>query len=167
MSLVIDRATFLSGDLKGRNQPVRPPWSLPETEFRSTCNSCGKCLQSCPTQVIEFGRGQIPQINFDSGECLLCGDCLRACDNNALVESETPWEIKANVDATTCLAFKGVECRSCQDPCESRAIDWLSLVGLASRPVIDVSLCNGCGACYAICPVKAIQMTTQVVESIQ
>lgn len=158
MSLAIDRAAFLSADLKGRNHPVRPPWSISEMAFRSTCNSCGDCLEICPTNIIEFGRGRMPQINFDKGECLLCGDCLRACKPSALVDAKIPWDIKAYVDASSCLAFKGVECRSCQDYCESRAIRFIASVGKIAKPDVNTSNCNGCGACYANCPVRSIQI---------
>ncbi len=167
MSVAIDRTAFLGGDLKGRNQPVRPPWSLPEMEFRATCNSCGDCLDICPTQIIEFGRGHMPQINFDKGECLLCGDCVKSCTNGALLESDLPWHVKANIDESICLAFKGVECRSCEDPCEPRAVNWIYLVGHSARPLIDASLCNGCGACYAVCPVNAIQIKPPQIENMQ
>jgi len=160
MSLAINRAEFIKGDLKGRSRPLRPPWALPEMVFRSLCNSCGDCIEKCPTGIIEFGRGRIPLLNFDKGECLFCGDCLQVCATGALleVEGQAPWLINAAIDATKCLAFKGVECRSCEDPCESRAIKMLASIGGVSRPVLDASLCNGCGACYALCPVNAIEM---------
>lgn len=167
MSLAIDRTALLRGDLKGRHNPVRPPWSIPEQAFRSTCNSCGDCLDKCPENIIEFGRGRLPQINFDKGECLFCGECLQSCASGALVKTELPWRIKANIDQSDCLAFKGVECRSCGDPCESRAINWINLVGQSARPVLDVTLCNGCGACYSVCPVSAIQIKIPETESKQ
>lgn len=167
MSLAINRSSFLSGNLRGRNQPVRPPWSLTELAFRSACTSCGDCLEICPAKIIELGRGRMPQINFDKGECLLCGDCLRACSTGALLEADIPWELKANIDTDSCLAFKGVECRSCQDPCETRSIRFPNSIGKVSRPLVDLSLCNGCGACYSVCPVKAIQINNPVTEESQ
>ncbi len=162
MGLAINRSEFLSGHISGRGRSIRPPWSLAEIEFRSTCNSCGDCLEKCPTHIIEFGRGQIPVINFDKGECLFCGDCVDACPTLALQRSKNqpPWHLTAVIDISKCLAYKNVECRSCQDPCETRAIHFLALAGNASKPNLDTEQCTGCGACYAVCPVNAISINT-------
>lgn len=160
MGLAINRSEFLHGNISGQNRPVRPPWSLPEMEFRSSCDSCGKCVEKCPTEIIEFGRGQIPLINFDKGECIFCGDCAEACPTTALQLSpdHLPWHLIAVINDNKCLAFQNVECRSCQDPCEIHAIRFLALAGSASKPNLNTEQCNGCGACYSVCPVNAISM---------
>ena len=160
MGLAISRSEFLQGNLGSRNRPIRPPWSLPEMVFRWQCTSCGDCLEKCPTDIIEFGRGQIPVINFDKGECLFCEDCLNACNAKALVkkENQAPWLYKSAIDNDSCLAYKAVECRACQDPCESRAIRFIAIAGSMSKPNIDSNLCNGCGACYSVCPTHAISI---------
>lgn len=162
MGLAINRTEFLHGNISGRNRPIRPPWSLAEMEFRSICNSCGDCLEKCPTHIIEFGRGRIPVINFDKGECLFCGDCVEACPTNALQQNpdQAPWHLAAVIDDSKCLAYKNVECRICQDPCETRAIRFLALAGSASKPHLDTDQCNGCGACYAVCPANAISINS-------
>lgn len=162
MGLAINRSEFLRGNISGRNQPVRPPWSLTEMEFRSTCNSCGACLEICPTQIIEFGRGRMPIINFRKGECIFCGDCAEACQINALhqTSNQLPWHLTAVIDDSNCLAFQKVECRSCQDPCEIHAIRFLALAGSPSKPYLDAEQCTGCGACYTVCPVNAISMNS-------
>jgi len=160
MGLAINRSEFLRGDIQGRNRPIRPPWSIPEIEFRDRCTSCGDCLTACPTSIIEYGRGKLPIINFNNGECLFCGDCLKACDNKALVENteQPPWINKASINEKNCLAYKAVECRACQDPCEARAIKFLAIAGNISKPHLDTDLCNGCGACYSVCPTLAISI---------
>lgn len=162
MGLAINRSEFLSGNISGRGRPIRPPWSLAEMEFRSTCSSCGDCLDKCPTQIIEFGRGQIPVINFEKGECLFCGDCVDACQTNALQQNldQAPWHLAAVIDDNKCLAYNNVECRICQDPCETRAIRFLALAGCTSKPNLNTEKCNGCGACYAVCPAHAISINS-------
>jgi ferredoxin-type protein NapF len=132
--------------------------------FRSQCTSCGDCLEKCPTDIIEFGRGQMPVINFDKGECLFCGDCLEACVPKALlkVKDQPPWMLKASIDPSKCLAFKDVECRACEDPCETRAIKFITAPGSVSKPVFNFSDCNGCGACFSVCPTRAINLKQQI-----
>ena len=160
MGLAINRSEFLQGDLQGRNRPLRPPWSIPEKAFRDHCSSCGDCLAVCPTDIIEFGRGKLPVINFNKGECLFCEDCLSACKTKALYkkDDQLPWSNIADIDSDKCLAYKAVECRSCHDTCESRAIKFAAIVGNISKPHLDTDLCNGCGACYAVCPTNAISI---------
>jgi ferredoxin-type protein NapF len=69
-----------------------------------------------------------------------------------------PWSLRAVIDADACVAGRGVECRSCVDPCEQRAICMRLQVGGAAIPEVNISNCNGCGACFAVCPVQAIRM---------
>ena len=102
----------------------------------------------------------MPVINFDKGECLFCGDCLEACVPKALlkIDDQSPWMLKAIIDPSKCLAFKSVECRACEDPCESRAIKFITKAGCVSKPVFNLSDCNGCGACFSVCPSTAINL---------
>ena len=161
MRPAIKRSDLLNGDIHGRNRPIRPPWALDEMAFRNACNSCGDCLKKCPARIIEFGRGRLPRIDFAQGECLFCGDCAEACKTGALLRKtdQAAWRVRALIDEQRCLATRNIECRSCQDPCESRAIRFLAAVGSVSRPSLAADHCNGCGACFAVCPVKAIGMT--------
>ena len=161
MGLAINRSEFLQGNIRGRNRPIRPPWSITETEFQNQCDSCGDCLAVCPTAIIEYGRGKLPVINFSNGECLFCGDCVDICKTAALVKNDRhpPWLNIARIDEKNCLAYKTVECRACQDPCETRAIKFFAIAGNISKPHLETDLCNGCGACYNICPTHAISIS--------
>ena len=158
----INRMQFLRGDYKGKNAPIRPPWAGAENSFLNLCDSCGDCIEKCPTNIIQKGRGDYPVINFNAGECLFCNECADACTPNALkiIEDQQPWSIIASINTDSCLAFKGVECRSCYDPCEVKSINMKPRLGGVSIPVLDTTLCTGCGACFAICPSKAINMNT-------
>ena len=157
---MISRSEFLEGKLGGRNLPIRPPWSLPESQFRLSCNSCGQCLKTCPTQIIKFGRGKIPVINFNKGECLFCEDCISSCNTGALhkQDDQLPWLNIADIDNDKCLAYRAVECRACQDPCDVRAISFIAVAGEISKPLVNTDLCNGCGACFGVCPNHAISI---------
>ena len=166
MSTAISRMQFLRGDYSGRNNPIRPPWALAENTFIELCDACGDCSEQCPTHIIHLGRGNFPVIDFKSGECLFCGDCVTACKPGALkrIDDQQPWSVVATIKNDTCLAYNNVECRSCYDPCEARAIKMTPRIGGVSIPELNNTACTGCGACFAVCPVQAVNMNTQPIE---
>jgi ferredoxin-type protein NapF len=159
---LISRAQFLRGDFSGQRTPVRPPWSIPETEFPSICNQCAQCITACPQHILEPGRGQYPQVNFDHGECILCAECVSHCTTGALSKSSaqqalSAWSIKAFI-GDECLTQKNVLCQTCGELCEYDAIHFHSAKGGLSFPEISIENCSGCGACYAPCPTHAITL---------
>ena len=163
MGTVVSRAQFLRGDYSGRSTPIRPPWSLPELEFVDLCSRCGDCISACPQQILDKGRGGFPRVDFSRGECLFCGECRQVCTPGALAVKQhagdvpEPWSVRASI-SERCLAGRRVECRSCSDQCESRSIRFQLVVGGVAIPVLEQSACNGCGACYGVCPVQAIEL---------
>lgn len=163
MGNAISRAQFLRGDFSGRSRPIRPPWALPEEAFVERCTRCGDCSAACPQHILSTGRGGFPRVDFARGECLFCGDCVRSCAHGALAgwsragDGPAPWSVRAHVD-DRCLAYRGVECRSCADACEPAAIRFPLRAGGVAQPVFDPVACNGCGACYGVCPAQAIAL---------
>ena len=160
MSAPVSRMQFLRGDFKGKESPLRPPWALIENQFLDTCTACGDCVTHCPTQIIKQARASLPIVDFKSGECLFCAECVDVCKPHALVKTDqiVPWSIKAAIKEDTCLAFQGVECRSCYDPCEARAISMPPRLGGISIPIMNTQQCTGCGACFSVCPVQSVCM---------
>jgi ferredoxin-type protein NapF len=61
--------------------------------------------------------------------------------------------------SAVCLAMQGVECRSCQDSCETQAIRFRPRLGGIAQPALEAAACNGCGACVVGCPTSAIAIT--------
>ena len=49
---------------------------------RSSCNSCGNCLQVCPVDAIEFGTDGKAVI--DQTKCNQCGQCILVCPQDAI-----------------------------------------------------------------------------------
>jgi len=163
MGTVVSRAQFLRGDYSGRSTPIRPPWSLPEAKFTDLCNRCGDCIGVCPQHILEKGRGGFPRVDFSRGECLFCSECVQVCTTGALAVNRhgsnalEPWSVRASI-GERCLADHGVECRSCGDQCESSSIRFQLVVGGVAKPMLEQSACSGCGACYRVCPVQAIEL---------
>lgn len=160
MSVQVSRMQFLRGDFKGKETPLRPPWAIDESLFLEICNNCGECITQCPTHIIKQARANYPVVDFKSGECLFCEQCVDACKPHALLKTQhnKPWSIKASIKKDACIAYKGVECRSCYDPCDARAIKMPPRLGGISIPIISTDKCTGCGACFSICPVQAVTM---------
>ena len=159
MSSQVSRMQFLRGDFRGKETPLRPPWAINENLFTDICTNCGECITHCPTHIIKPARANFPVVDFSAGECLFCEQCIDACKPHALLkknEKSIAWSIKAAINNEVCIAHKGVECRSCFDPCEARAILMPPRLGGISIPVISIDSCTGCGACFSVCPVQAI-----------
>lgn len=159
-TFMVSRRQFLQGEFKSRGLPQRPPWARVEDAFIDACSRCGKCVAECPTKILVLVRG-FPEVDFKRGECTFCGACTSACKDGALVRGEAqkePWPIKAQI-ANSCLAWHGVECRVCADPCHPGAIRFSPNLGGPPLPEVDANSCTGCGACVAPCPVAAISLT--------
>jgi len=161
MGNAISRAQFLRGDFSGRSRPLRPPWSLPEQQFVARCTRCGHCIPACPQHILDTGRGGFPRVDFSRGECLFCGDCVRSCQAGALAgwsvsgDGPPPWSVRASIGGH-CLARRGIECRSCADQCATAAIAFRLVAGGVAQPELQQESCNGCGACFRVCPAQAI-----------
>ena len=86
-----------------------------------------------------------------TGFCDFCLRCVENCPTDALSAFDLQHERIgiAVVESQLCIAF-GNEggCRKCVDYC---LFDAISLDG-SLYPVVDESLCNGCGLCENICP---------------
>ena len=98
---------------------------------------------------------------------MFCGDCVRVCTAGAFAVKpqqtalRAPWSARAVIDAD-CLAIRGVECRSCGEQCAAAVIRFRLVVGGSAVPELDATACNGCGACFVVCPVQAINILETV-----
>ncbi len=161
MGTAIDRMQFLRGAFTGRLAPKRPPWSLPEAVFIGSCERCDDCIKACPEAILIKGRGGFPEVDFRQGGCSFCGECLSACNGRALCgeaqDQDGAWDLRAEITGE-CLSVRGVACRSCGEVCDERAIRFRLEVGGIARPLLDVSACSGCGACFSVCPVRSVKL---------
>ncbi|UCE88490.1 MAG: ferredoxin-type protein NapF [Pseudomonadota bacterium] len=153
----VSRRQFLLGDVGGTRILTRPPWAAPETRFAEQCTRCGACSGACPEHIITVGRDGYPQIDFRRGECTLCAACVEVCEPGALAPAAVPWTLYACI-GDTCLALRGVVCRSCAEQCETAAIVMRLVTGGLAVPAVRRDACTGCGACFRVCPVSAVTM---------
>jgi pyruvate formate lyase activating enzyme len=76
-----------------QNPETRSP--LQEIAFhRENCAECGKCLEVCKRQAIDFSF----EYRIRRALCDLCGECVSACPNEALKLVGKEYEIKELVD---------------------------------------------------------------------
>ncbi|EFX90547.1 ferredoxin-type protein NapF [Actinobacillus ureae] len=139
---------------------IRPPWTN-LADFYQKCTACNNCISACETQIIIKGASGYPEIDFNRGECTFCQACVKSCEADVfLAITEQPWTHKVEVQ-DSCLLKQRVECRSCGDSCESRAIRFRPALGGIANLVLDLTACNGCGACLSVCPTKAIRINKE------
>lgn len=148
-----------SGD---RRPAILPPGATPA--FDITCTRCYACVRGCPTGVIRVQRdGRLfglarPELFFDHAACdPQCTRCSNICPKGALrpldVDAKQQTQIGiAKVTKERCLAWADDEfCMVCDEVCPYGAIDthWK---GDTACPVVNKSLCRGCGTCERDCP---------------
>lgn len=159
MNQPISRAQFLRGDFSGKRRHIRPPWSKDEREFLGTCTRCDACLTACPENILAQDPKGFPLVNFIKGECTFCGECAKACTSGAMstdLDIE-PWTLTASI-GNKCLPYQGVVCGRCAEECEVEAINMKLIAGGMFIPQLNNESCNGCGACYRVCPATAIEL---------
>ncbi|RTZ17370.1 ferredoxin-type protein NapF [Vibrio aquaticus] len=141
---------------------IRLPWLANASKFTEQCTRCGKCAESCETNIIIHGDGGFPQVDFNKGECTFCYGCANACPESLFDKEENnPWEAKATI-LESCLATQNVECRSCGDMCDTMAIQFKLEIGKVAQPNLNLDECTGCGACVAVCPTSSINVSKLV-----
>lgn len=151
----ITRMQLLRGDIKGKNNPFRPPWAIPEEYFVDFCTRCDKCVEACFDELIIKGRGGFPQMDFKRGGCDFCEDCLKVCEASALKKipdnNKIPSNTRAHIESDN-----GEESSELHDDLESYRPPWhiKASIDLTNCLSMNATICRSCGES---CDDKAIK----------
>jgi ferredoxin len=156
---------------------IRPPGALAETQFLSKCVRCGECMKVCPTNGLQYAFDEgstqalwtpvlVPRIGGCDYYCALCG---QVCPTEAIRELTVRAKQEVRIGAAwirkdRCLPHSmGEPCRVCEQKCPTAP---KSIVMVESEfstpegkipvqvPLVDPTLCIGCGICENRCPVE-------------
>lgn len=146
---------------------LRPPGAVDDSQFLALCIRCGNCQAACPTSIIrpsqdlsrplELGT---PIIDFHhDGFCEeTCTGCGITCPSGAIRTIDQDEKVDfpigiASIDSNWCLLADNKECKICKRECQYDAIEYLwSDESYTLTPIVDSTLCTGCGRCMTACP---------------
>jgi len=134
-----------------------PPWAVEPILYKKNCNGCGVCVSACEKNIIIVDKDGLAKVDFSKGSCSLCGVCAQTCPQEALsyAPDRPPWYLNASITAA-CLMNNKVLCSTCIEHCDKKAIVAQRIMSSRQAPRVLPGKCNGCGACFAACPVSAI-----------
>ena len=172
---------FSFGFLKNKKKAfvraiIRPPGSLREDQFLDTCIRCGNCMKVCVTNglqpvMLETGAQGIwtPRLVPEIGYCeYLCTLCTEVCPTGAIPRLSKTKKVTtrlgvAQIDHSLCIAWaNNQQCLVCEEHCPipEKAIKVETAVRDGKTvllPIVDPSLCVGCGICQNKCPVRPVR----------
>ncbi|MHB8104188.1 MAG: glycyl-radical enzyme activating protein [Dehalococcoidales bacterium] len=64
--------------------------------IKSLCTKCGKCLEVCPVDALDYQEGKFPRI--DRRRCTGCGICSSVCAYKALITYGKPMSVEEIFD---------------------------------------------------------------------
>lgn len=160
---------------------LRPPAAKKENEFLKTCIKCGLCVEACPYDTLKLAKPGdkkplgTPYFIPREIPCYMCTDipCVPVCPTNALDEklvTNDKNELDINlskmgtamVDASSCVAFWGIQCDACYRACPLLG-DAITLEYRRNErtgkhafliPLVNSNSCTGCGLCERACVTK-------------
>ncbi len=125
--------TGLADAFRPKLNPLRPPGSVPESQFLDLCIRCGECIKVCPGPVLhpaglEAGLEAIwtpVAVPVRAGCHQDCNFCTQVCPTGAIRplsinEKRKTYMGLAVVNTVTCLPHSGErDCRICFEECRA------------------------------------------------
>ncbi|MDE5745874.1 MAG: 4Fe-4S binding protein [Paramuribaculum sp.] len=154
-----------------RQNRIVPPGAVSVRNLERHCTSCQLCISECPNGVLRPSMSVAtfmqPEVSYEYGYCRPeCTRCSEVCPAGAIIrvsrEEKAVTQVgHAVIDIGACLSATGAEsCGKCSRACPAEAI---VMVGTDKynedsplMPVVNESLCIGCGACENLCPVSPL-----------
>jgi len=153
-----------------RQTPISPPGAVSHEHLLRRCTSCHLCVSKCPSKVLkpaflEYGLGGMmqPVMSFERGFCNYnCTRCSNICPTGALRPLTKDDKHHTQVghaifNKDICVVYvKGHNCGACAEHCPTQAVSMHPIEGKPglTGPVVDTSMCVGCGGCEFICPTR-------------
>jgi ferredoxin len=147
--------------------PLLPPGALSLARLNAHCTLCHTCVRVCPNRALAPARGGGPQLlgkpvlDPFQGFCQYdCTDCCTACPAGALTDLDVGRKHvlrlgRARLDRLECVVVKnGTSCGACAELCPTGAVGMGPGPSGRDEPILEESLCIGCGACQHACPVR-------------
>lgn len=149
-----------------RETPLVPPGAGSVKRFYDRCTGCQLCVSNCPNGVLKTSTDLEhllqPTMSYADGYCRPeCNTCSTVCPAGAIeplakFEKLTlSWGV-AHVYHRDCLQRQGVSCGNCVRHCPVGAVRMITNRRGIEVPVVDETLCIGCGACENLCPVRPV-----------
>ncbi len=171
MSKKIDRRGFLKAlpfipkatveEIKSPSQGeikdiIRPPYISEISNFTKCAECTGECVAVCEERILFRLKDGSPHMVYGKNGCTFCGKCADVCEYGILSkENPAKINVEVKININKCMAWNGVMCFSCREPCLDNAIKFEGIF----KPRIVPDMCTGCGFCTNVCPSQAVEVS--------
>ena len=99
----------------GMLHPVQTTSYIPKID-KEKCTGCGKCVESCPIEAIEWtpdnskvNSTSRKKVKINEEICLGCGVCIRSCHNNSITLEKRKEQIITPVNSVHRIVLMAIE----------------------------------------------------------
>ena len=150
------RETAASAGCRGRREVLQPMSAM-----RELCTRVPRRNYSGRYGTVWHRRIPRALITYDTDYCReSCNQCTQVCPSGAISAVMLERKVQAAigvpvVDMSVCLLGAGRECAVCRNRCPYAAIRLVfDEKEYTLTPEVDLTHCNGCGACQVACPTQ-------------